>query len=115
MCNQLEYLKLNDYYNKPIEKLPLTLTHLIFGVNSKYNHPIKCLSQLNNLIHLEFGSSYNQSLNELHNSLEFLDVGVGYSQVLDNLPVSLIHLIYSSNFSHTINNLPSQLEYLFFR
>ncbi len=78
---RLTYIKLPDYYNLPLPKLPINIKHLILG--KKYNQVI----DLNNKIKkLELGYYYDCQLPELKGTnLRKLILGYCYNQPLPEL------------------------------
>jgi hypothetical protein len=80
-------------FNKPLDDLPNTITHLTLG------------------------SKFNQSLNYLPKSLTYLNLRECNNLDIisfDHLPSNLIKLILPECFDGPIENLPSKLEYIEF-
>ena len=64
------------------------------------------------LTHLEFGDMFNQPVENLPNSLTHLEFScISYfNQAVENLPNGLTHLIFGSSFSQTVDNLPISIN-----
>ena len=76
-------------FNKPVNKLPKSLTHLRFVEYSKFNQPVDNLP--NSLTHLEFGTYFNQPINIIHASLKKITIPKNYSHPLpDNVEIQKI-------------------------
>lgn len=58
----------SSLFDKPIDNLPIGLTHLKFGFN--FNQSVDNLPET--LIYLSFGVSFNQSVNKLPKNLKYL-------------------------------------------
>jgi hypothetical protein len=74
-------IKKESVFNKPINYLPSSLTHLNLGLH------------------------FNQPINNLPNNLEYLILEESnFNQPIDNLPNSLTHLLLGFNFNQPIDN-----------
>jgi hypothetical protein len=70
-------------------------------LGKKYNKKLDNLP--NSLTHLTLGWNYNQKLDNLPNSLTHLTLGYNYNQKLDNLPNNLTHLTLGWDFNQELN------------
>lgn len=95
-------------------KLPQSIIHLTFG--QSFNNAVDELSP--RLLSLSFGYSFISSIDSLPRTLETLTIGsqIGscFTRPVDNLPPSLISLTFAfeSQFNQPINNLPHSLKEL---
>ena len=106
--NKLENLKCKlSKFNKSVNNLPNTLTHLTFGYY--FNKSVDNL--VNTLTHLTFGYKFNQSVNNLPNILTHLTFGYKFNQPINNLPKTLIHLTFGQKFDKRVD-LPLNILYL---
>ena len=110
-------------FNKPIEHLPDSLTHLTFGwyFNKSVLLPNSLIDLIfgnffnqsvllpNSLIYLTFGWHFNQSV-LLPNSLTHLTFGYAFDKNI-RLPTFLTHLICNKNFNKNIE-LPENLLFI---
>ena len=89
--NGLIYI--GNYFNKPVDNLPSSITHLTFG--KSFNLPVDNLPS--SITHLTFGESFNLPV--------------------DNLPNRLSHLIFNNNYYYKNNkellNKYKNIEILF--
>ena len=110
----------NSIFNKEVNNLPNTLTHLTFGWD--FNQSVDNLP--NSITHLTLGRKFNLPINNLPNNLKELnfdftfDQPVGHHGCKDNncprnLPNSLTHLKFIGKFNQPIDNLPNSLTHLF--
>ena len=105
--DSLTHLYLNgDYFNLPINKLPVNLT--VLSVGDRFNHPINIFS-LYPLEELYLGNSFNQSVENLPATLKKLGLGNAFNQSVENLPATLKKLTLGNAFNQSINNLPKEL------
>jgi FNIP Repeat len=72
-------------FNQPVDKLPLTLTHLTTGDN--FNQPVDKLPLI--LTHLTTGFYFNQPVDKLPPTLTHLTTGRQFNQPVDKLPSTL--------------------------
>lgn len=91
---------------------------VVFG--DKFNSPVNWLPE--GITHLQFGKSFNQSLDNLPGTLKELIIAsqeiawCKFNKPLDNLPIGLEHLTLRivENYTYPINNLPSTIKTLSF-
>ena len=95
----------DSYFNKSVNNLPNSITHLYFG--SWFNQPVNRFPD--SLLDLEFGLHFNQLVDNLPNSLTHLEFGYGFNQPINFLPDSLKYLKLGSNFNQSLENLPASL------
>ena len=93
-------------FNKKVDNLPSSLTHLTFGC--KFNQEVDNLPS--SLTHLTFGYYFDQIVDNLPSSLTHLTFGYWFNEKVDNLPSSLTHLTFGYNFNQKLDNLPSSLK-----
>ena len=100
--NYLTHLTFHHEINRPINILPINLTHLILKF---FDQPIDNL-QSNSLTYLDFGFIFNQPIVGLKNlpNLTYLDLGRNFNQPIEDLQYlsNLTHLYFSSNFNQPI-------------
>jgi hypothetical protein len=108
LSKQLEYLKMDSYYNFTIN-LPENLLVIFFG--REFNELIK---YPNKIFYIEYGEKFNQPIDNLPLSLEFLRLGKSFNQPLENLPLKLSSLDLSKceKFNYLLDYLPNNLKYL---
>ena len=75
--SEYQKVKFGSCFNKPVDNLPNSLTHLEFG---DFNQPVDNLP--NSLTHLEFGDDFNQPVDNLPNSIVHLEFGWNFNQQL---------------------------------
>jgi hypothetical protein len=98
-------------FNIKPKKYPSNLTHLTFG--KKFNQSIDNLP--NSLTHLIFNSidgDFNQSMDNLPESITHIILSKKYNKPLDNLPLSLINLQTGYSYNYPLDNLPNSLNKL---
>jgi len=83
------------------------LTHIIFGWF--FNQSIDNLP--NSLIHITFGNNFNQPFNNSLISLTHIIFGDDFNQLLPLLP-SLTHITFGKNFDQSIDNLSKTVRYI---
>eukprot|EP01112_Ceratiomyxa_fruticulosa_P004658 TRINITY_DN151_c0_g1_i3.p1 TRINITY_DN151_c0_g1~~TRINITY_DN151_c0_g1_i3.p1 ORF type:complete len:635 (+),score=68.33 TRINITY_DN151_c0_g1_i3:107-2011(+) len=105
---QLTHLYLGWTYNKPLPKLPSTLTHLHFS--SYFNQTITSFPP--NLVQLELSHHFNKPLPKLPSTLLHLKLGFDYNEPISELPPNLQHFELSYRFTRPLPSLPSSLTYL---
>ena len=105
---QLEYFKMDPYYNFKIN-LPENLLVIFFG--REFNQSIKYPEKI---FYIEYGEKFNQLIDNLPLSLEFLRLGKNFNQALENLPLKLLSLDLTDceKFSYSLDYLPNNLKYL---
>lgn len=103
---KLEYLRLYDNYNQPIN-LSNNLLVLVFGFefNQNVNYPDK-------LFFICYGNKFNSPVNNLPSKLEYLIMGNDFNQPLENLPMSLHSLFLSEQFNQPLDYLPENIKFL---
>jgi hypothetical protein len=130
------YRKNLSEFDKIINNLPISLTHIYFGCEfdkpidflsnltqltelkfgKKFNQPIESLEKLSNLTHLKFGECFNQSIKILEKltNLTHLTMGTYFSESIDVLAslTKLQYLNLSWGFVNPINNLPDSITHL---
>jgi hypothetical protein len=121
LLKKYKKLQTGNNFNKPVDFIPDSVTHINFGTNFD--------QELNNLPsslkYLEFSNfnivnynKFNQKLDNLPYGLETLKFVLNnrFNQLLVNLPPTLIRLdIYCTflkNIDTIINSLPDSIEYL---
>ncbi len=77
---------IENIFNKSVNNLPNSITHLTFGV------------------------MFNQTVNNLPNSITHLTFGYKFNQRVDNLPNSVTHLTFGHDFNKKINKFPQNLS-----
>jgi hypothetical protein len=60
------------------------------------------------------GERFNQSINNLPNSITHLTLGDYFNQPVENLPHSITHLTFGAYFNQPVNKLPSSITHLSF-
>ena len=99
--NSLKYLHFNEKFNQPIDTQETFLTEKVSGAHHKFTERkfIGC-NLPNSLIELTFtwGSKFNQSIENLPNSIIHLKLGREFSQSVNILPASLTHLTLDREF-----------------
>ena len=97
LIHHKEFLFTEQYskFNKEVDSLPNSTTHLIFGRH--FNQRADKLPSSST--HLTFGYNFNQEVNNLPLSLTHLTFGYNFNQEVDNLPPKLTHLTFGSNFN----------------
>jgi hypothetical protein len=95
-------------FNQPVDNLPISLTHLTFGMY--FNQPVDNLPK--NLTYLKFGHSFNQPVDNLPENLTYLEFWYDFNQPVDNLPKKITHLIFGGSFNQPVNNLPDSIHIL---
>jgi len=101
-----ENFKKPSRFNKPVNNLPESLTHLTFGW--EFNQPVNNLPK--GITHLTFGWIFNQPVDNLPENLTHLTFGCDFDQPLNNLPKNLTHLKFGVSFSNNATNLPINLQ-----
>lgn len=95
------YLRLRGTFNQPVDNLPSTLTHLVFG--EEFCQPVQRLPS--SITHIEFGSRFNMTIDHLPRGLKFLYFYWGnFNQPVNNLPLSLQFLALQGKFDQTVVN-----------
>lgn len=101
------------YFNLLLKNLPATITYL--EVQCNFNKPVDTLPQT--LTHLKLHSSqFNQPVDKLPLNLKYLSIySEEFDQNVNNLPSNLryLTLAHLSKFSHTIHYLPPSLSTLY--
>ena len=97
-----------EYFNKPLDNLPVTLTYLV--ICEPFNRRLDFLPA--GLKHLELPIGYNQSLDNLPSGLEYLKIDWFYDNPINNLPGLKILKIFSDFYKYDLLILPSSLEKL---
>ena len=97
-------------FNLPLNRLPLTLTHLC--MSDSYNHSIYQLPP--RLTHLWLGQAFDQPIKSLPPTLRLLSFGTSFNQQVDKLPDSLLDLTFGDNFNQRVHLLPPSLTHLHF-
>ena len=93
-------------FNQPVDSIPSSITHLIFG--SKFNQPVNNLQS--SITHLTFDFKFNQPVNNLPSSgLTHLTFGYCFDHSVDLLPSSITHLTFDFKFNQPVNNLSSSV------
>jgi hypothetical protein len=96
-------------FNKPIDHLPSSLTHLVLSFF--FQQPNDNLPA--SLLYLTLGRKYNKPIDKLPPSLLQLTLGATFNKRLDKLPGSLTHLIAGDSvFNKPINKLPPSITHL---
>ena len=89
----LKKLILGHSYNHALDNLPEGLLSLIC-IN--FNQPIDNFP--NSLVNVEFGNSFQQSINLLSDSVKYLNLTIDYAQPIYKYPTNLEELIISENY-----------------
>lgn len=106
---ELENVLFKKNYNKSVQNLPIFFKKLKF--NNEFNKSIDKLAYVTNI---SLGKHFNQTVDELSNSLIYLKFGHIFNKNVDNLPSSIITLIFGNNFNHPVKNLPNSIKMLIF-
>ncbi len=96
-----------NIFNKNVNNLPTTLTHLVFGY--KFNCNVDTL--LSNLTLINFGWCFNKDVSKLPHSITHLTFGFRFNQDISNLPQNLTHLSLGRIFNQQCN-IPLNIKYL---
>ncbi len=80
--------------------------------NSKFNKSVDLLPST--LTHIKFGYSFDKEVNNLPYHLEWLEFGNNFNQYVDNLPSTIKYLVFGNEFNCPVDNLPQFIEYLSF-
>lgn len=80
----------SDVFNRLIEHLPPSITHIKFGKH--FNQSVDNLP--NSIQRLVFGLEFNQPVNNLPHSIQYLEFGFLFNQPVDNLPHSIKTLVF---------------------
>jgi len=100
-------------FNKNVDHLPNTITHIKFGKyfnNNVDNLPDSIISKLpKSATHLVFGRLFDKNIDNLPTSLINLTLGHYFDKNIDNLPNSIMYLTLGYNFNQIINKFPSSL------
>lgn len=83
---------------------------LIFSDN--FNSSVYLLKSTN-IKYLIFGYNFNQTVDNLPNSITYLKFGYNFDQRVDNLPKSLKHIVFGNNFCKHVFTLPPVLSITF--
>jgi hypothetical protein len=111
-------LKIPYDYDEELKNIPIETTEIIFldleayKNFSKYNKPIDNLPL--SLTHLNLGHFFNQPVNNLPTKLTHLTFGKNFNHYVDNLPLSLTHLTFGEKFNKKVDKLPLSLTHLTF-
>jgi len=89
---KLKVLKLPEWWNMPLNNLPMGLEKIILGI--EFNQNLDMLSE--SILHVEFPEKYKFDL------------------ALDNLPHNLeyLNLQFQNKYNHSISNFPNSIKYL---
>ena len=98
--HRYEYSK----FNKSVNNLPTSLTHLTFGCS--FDKEVNVLPE--SITHLTFGEKFNQEANKLPASLTHLTFGYYFNQEVNVLPKNLTHLTFGYYFNQEVNVLPKK-------
>lgn len=104
----LKTLPSNSKFNKSVDLLPETITHIKFAYS--FNQPVNNLPPL--LVWLEFGKSFNQPVNCLPHNITYLVFGDNFSQPINDLPNCLEYLSLGNDFNYSIDSLPESLLFI---
>lgn len=96
------HLFFNDNFNNPIDNLPKILLSKPTNI------------YLSSIKYITFGKIFNQSVNNLPDTILGIKFGHDFNQPVDKLPNNLIYLEFGENFYQSVNELPSTLETLIF-
>jgi hypothetical protein len=111
-------LSLPWVFNKEIKNLLIDVQIIIFEEDrakkqfSKFNQSVDNLP--NTLTHINFGRRFNQSVDNLPNNLTHLTFGAWFNQSVDSLPNNLTHLTFGVGFNQSVDYLPKNLTHLTF-
>eukprot|EP01080_Neovahlkampfia_damariscottae_P005003 gene5003-8601_t len=98
----ISHLEFCYWFNKPLSKLPESLTTLILG--DYFHQTVDNLPK--NLTKLIFGDYFDQPVDNLPKTLTYLSFGDDFNQKVDNLPTTLTYLKFGDRFNQPVNNLP---------
>jgi hypothetical protein len=81
-------------------------------LESKFNQSVDNLP--NSLTHIKFGYNFNKSVDNLPLMIVWLEFDKCFNQYVDILPNNLKYLVFGDDFNKPVDNLPNSLEYLSF-
>lgn len=116
--SSLTYLKFGNTFNSEIDSItfPQHLTHLIFG--RFFNKPLNnnTLKTIQTLHTIKFGTYFNQTIQNLPNSLKKLRFREYFAQNLDNLPTNLTYLNFKrADNTPQLSKLPNTVKTIKYR
>ena len=79
-----------------------------------YPFDVKPRKYPKNLTHLTFYCLFNQSIDNLPNSIRNLELSYSFNQFINRFPKNLTHLIFVNSFNKPVNNLPNTINHLTF-
>jgi hypothetical protein len=106
--SRLTHLTFDEWFNQPVDHLPVSLTHLTLGLC--FNQSVDRLPA--SLTHLAFYGYFNQPVDRLPASLTHLTFRGHFNQPVDRLPASLTHLTFGDCFNQPVNHFPPCLTHL---
>jgi len=104
----LSYVYLTFRGRQPVKRIPSSVIHLIFG--TKFDQRVDNLPS--SITHLIFGLEFNQRVDHLPPNITHLTFGMRFNQPVDHLPPNITHLAFGGHFSHPIDNLPPKITHL---
>ena len=108
--DSITHLILGNSFKQKVDNLPSNLTHLTFGHG--FNRQVDNLPS--NLTHLTFGNEFKQPVESLPNSITHLTFGDAFNQPVDKLPNSITHLTFGYMFNQPVKSLPNSITHLTF-
>lgn len=109
----IKRIRFVDSFNRSVDNIPSTVTHLIFGFH--FNQYINgCIPT--SVTHLIFGNNFNKSIFDcIPSSITYLKFGYSFNRPIENcIPPSVTHLMFGGMFNYLIKGLPSSITYLEF-
>ena len=107
----LKMVTFNKKFNQLINRLPESLTTLIFSHSSYFNKSLDNLPSSLETIIFQYGSSFNLLIDRLPAGLKRLvfNGSAAFNQPVNNLSVGLTHLAINGKFNQVIDKLPVSL------
>ena len=107
----IESIFIGLFFNQSLDYLPPNLKELSFCFVSKFNNSIDNLP--NSVEYICFGNDFNQNIDNLPLRLKELHLSSNFNKPIDFLPHGLEKLsMWCRNYSHNILNLPQTLKKL---
>jgi len=112
--DHLTELILPNSFNKPIHNtsksfLPSSLEYINFG--NSFNQTIDILPS--NLKKITFGNSFNRLVDNLPKTIKEIEFGNSFNQSVDNLPIGIEIITFGLSFTKTLDNLPITVKKIY--
>jgi hypothetical protein len=112
----IKYLTFDDNFNKRIDHIPLSVTHLVFGKKFNQASFVQTLGSLHRskMTHLTFGNNFNQPIMRcIPNSVTYLRFGDNFNQPISlSLWSSVTHLHFGKYFNQSLADIPHSIREL---